>query len=85
MEKLAIRTNNGRDLYADLQCDCPDERYKHKPSLSHLFKTKHLLCGYNDSNFFVNVNKAPKEHVCKCGRKRMIQWTPEGVLVEDAP
>ena len=80
---LRFRNVGGRDLYADLYCECPSE-LNHSPEIKHLFKHKIVLTGYDDTNFFDNVNSEPKELVCKCGRKRLIQWTREGVEVEDA-
>jgi hypothetical protein len=82
MKTLEIRTNNGRDIYADFECVCPSDLFKDSP-IAHIMKQRILLAGYNDDYFFDVVNKEPREHECKCGIKRLVQWTRDGVIVQE--
>lgn len=84
MKVLEIEVIQGRDLVAEFECDCPNERYKDSP-LAHLMKHRIKLYGYNDSNFFDNVNKEPQTLTCKCGRVYQYQWKRDGVKVKEAP
>ncbi len=72
----------GRDLFADIQCDCPDPKWVNGP-VAHLFKTKIRLTGYADDYFFDQVNARPRPIACPhCKREFSYRWTREGVLVE---
>jgi hypothetical protein len=76
MKTLEIEVIAGRDLVAEFKCDCPHDKY---PTL--LNRTIKLY-GYNDANFFDNVNKEPRLYKCKCGKEYKYRWTREGVNVE---
>lgn len=82
MTKLEIDSNNGRDLYAQIECSCLDKRWEGS-SIYHIMKTKIKFTGYNDDYFFKVVNKEPREQVCDCGRVFIFQWKEDGVYVED--
>jgi hypothetical protein len=81
MRTIDIECITGRDLVAEFECDCPNERYKGSP-IEHLMKHIIRLYGYNDTNFFDNVNKEPQTLTCKCGKEYRYQWTRDGVNVE---
>jgi hypothetical protein len=66
------------DLFAEIECKCPNERYKGS-AVYELMKTKIKITGYADNHFFNVVNKEPRFLQCKCGRKYQYQWKPEGV------
>ena len=66
------------DLYAKVQCTCPSKLFEGKP-IAHLMKHWIKLVGYNDANFFDNVNREPRESACKCGRGYRYQWLRDGV------
>lgn len=66
----------GRDLFADVECTCKKELV---PGV--MVNNKIKLTGYNDSYFFDEVNKEPRECACKCGRILHYRWTPDGVSV----
>jgi hypothetical protein len=81
MEILEIECVRGNDLLAKMKCECskyPDDKY-----LSSI-KNEIKFWGYNDSNFFQNVNKEPKTTSCKCGISYKYQWKQDGVHVEKA-
>lgn len=61
------------DLYAKVRCNCPHH------SMPDLLKHTIRLVGYNDANFFDNVNREPRESACKCGRRYRYQWHRNGV------
>lgn len=69
------------DIYARLECSCP---YTTEAGQVIDFMTTRIqLVGYDDANFFDNVNREPRKQSCKkCGREFMVQWTREGVAVE---
>jgi hypothetical protein len=69
---------SGRDLYFDLHCTCPDPRWE-GTEIAHLMQTKIMLTGYADDNFFDNVNAAPRDGACRCGRRYRAQWFRDGV------
>ena len=70
------------DLFTRFQCTCPDVAFKNSP-VAGLMRTTIRLTGYNDSYFFTEVNKAPREIQCGCGKKYTIQWFPDGVEVNE--
>jgi len=81
--KLNIHSISGNDLAVSFNCECPSKTFKDSP-IAHLMKTKINLYGYNDSNFFVNVNKEPRPFKCGCGKEYQQQWFSEGhVIVEE--
>lgn len=69
------------DLYFEIHCTCPDEKWI-GTNIEHIMKHKIVLTGYNDSNFFNNVNKESRESKCKCGRKFRYQWFPRYIIFE---
>lgn len=72
--KLNYECVGGRDLYADaVECTCTNPLHADSP-VAYLFKRKIRLSGYDDDNFFNNVNKEPREAACACGRKFKYQW-----------
>jgi hypothetical protein len=72
----------GRDLFAEIQCDCPDPQWADS-TVAHLFKTKLKLTGYYDAYFFAQVNAQPRTVACpNCKREFVYRWTPEGVVLE---
>lgn len=79
--KLDIEVIQGRDLVVEFSCDCPSDTFKDSP-IAHLMKHKIKLYGYNDSNFFDNVNKEPRTMTCKCGKVYQYQWKREHVLIK---
>ena len=78
--KLSIVDVYGRDLYAEkVECTCLDPKWSDS-TVARLFKTKISLSGYNDENFFVNVNQNPRQGECPCcKRKFTYQWLSDGV------
>ena len=81
MMTVEIEVITGRDLVAEFKCDCPSDSFKGS-AIEHLMKHRIKLYGYNDSNFFDNVNKEPHPYKCKCGKEYRYQWTRDGVNVE---
>lgn len=71
---------HGNDLYCDVECNCIDPSWAGS-AVAHLFHRKVKLTGYNDDNFFRNVNAAPRTVQCKCGRVLLYQWFTDGVEV----
>jgi hypothetical protein len=69
----------GRDLYCDVECTCLDPAFA-KSQVSHLFKRKLKLTGYDDNGFFDIANAGLSHVPCKCGRVLEYQWTREGVM-----
>jgi len=82
MKILIIDSNNGRDLYAKMDCTCPAKEWA-ASSIAHIMKTKITFTGYNDDYFFKEVNKEPRERLCDCGKKYKFQWKEDGVHVEE--
>jgi hypothetical protein len=68
----------GRDLYFELECTCPHPLFQDS-DVSHLFKNKVKLRGYDDDYFFDTVNAAPRKGACSCGRTFQYQWFRDGV------
>jgi hypothetical protein len=70
------------DLHAEpVSCTCkgtPTWSFKTADQYPHKIR----LAGYDDANFWNNVNAAPREASCKCGRRYRYQWLPEGVEFE---
>ena len=54
------------DLYAKFRCSCGEQV---------------RLTGYNDANFFDNVNAQPRSRSCKCGQAYSVQWFRDAVNV----
>lgn len=76
MEKLEIECIRDRDLVAKTKCRCPNESEK----LAELgIKQTLRLYGYDDDNFFTNVNAKPRDGKCRCGRPYTYQWLGDGV------
>lgn len=72
--QLSYECVGGRDIYAEkVECVCPHPLFIDSP-VSHLMTNKIRLSGYDDDNFFDNVNKEPREGQCSCGRKFKFQW-----------
>lgn len=72
--KLNVRSIRN-DLYADdVKCVCPSKKWI-GTDIEHLMQRRISLNGYNDSNFFDNVNKKPRIGRCnQCGREYKYQW-----------
>lgn len=84
MKILKIDSSNGRDMYATMECSCPDKRWADNEVLKNSFKTKIRFTGYNDDYFFSVVNKEPRERICDCGKKYNFQWKHDGVHVDES-
>ena len=68
MVTLPIKVSGGNDLCAEFRHKC--------------FKNIRFS-GYNDANFFDNVNKEPREYTCpQCGETFKYRWTRRGVEVD---
>lgn len=81
MPRLPFSNVLGNDLYFHAQCSCPSKMFLGTP-VEHIMKTKLTLTGYNDANFFDNVNAEPRELACGCGRRFKAQWFRNGVDFE---
>jgi len=69
----------GNDLFAKFECTCVDDsdmwKDFNKKFPNGKIKTSIKLTGYNDANFYNEVNKAPREIKChNCGKSYMVQW-----------
>lgn len=74
--KLEIECIRDRDLVAKVPCTCPHESAKLAAlDIKHTLR----LGGYDDDNFFKNVNANPRDGKCKCGRPYRFQWFDDGV------
>ena len=71
----------GNDLYFDLECTCPNSLFI-GTDIEGIMKHRIKLTGYNDANFFDNVNAEPRKGKCKCGREFVYQWFRNGVEAE---
>ena len=79
MPRTPITDQLGNDLYAKIECTCG--KYPDMP----WFKHKITLVGYNDSNFFENVNREPRKILCdNCKKAYMVQWYHDGVEYSEA-
>lgn len=73
----------GRDLFASIECSCPDPKWA-ESAVGYLFKTRVKLVGYCDDYFFDAVNGSPHTVECpNCRRKFEVQWTRGGVWVSN--
>lgn len=70
----------GNDLYCKFSCTCLDPKWENL-EVAHLFNTKIRLWGYNDANFFENVNKEPRNIECTCGEVYSVRWFYDSVEV----
>jgi hypothetical protein len=62
------------DLFAKFFCDACRKNGVYEPI---------KLTGYNDNNFFQNVNKDFRElNHAPCGTTYLFKWTPDGVIVK---
>lgn len=77
--KLIVKHIGGRDLAVDFKCTCPSELFKGS-KVEHLMKETIHLYGYNDANFWNNVNNEPRDFNCKCGKKYTQQWFANGYV-----
>lgn len=77
--KLKINSIGGNDLAIDFKCTCPSDLFKGS-DIEHLMKQRIHLYGYNDANFWGNVNKEPRKFNCKCGREYTQQWFVDGYV-----
>jgi len=79
---LLTYSQSRNDLHAEpVSCTCkgaPRWDFKTADQFPHKIR----LAGYDDANFWQNVNAAPRENACKCGRRYRYQWLPEGVEFE---
>lgn len=74
--RLEIECIGGRDLVAKVKCRCPHEIEKLAAlNITHTLR----LGGYDDENFFKNVNANPRHGKCRCGRGFTQQWLDDGV------
>lgn len=64
----------GNDLFASFFCYCDDDATGRM--------TQIRLCGYDDANFFDNVNEEPSIVKCRnCEQKYWYQWKRDGVKI----
>ena len=75
-----IRFIGGNDLAVDFRCTCPSEMWK-GTDIEHIMKERIHLHGYNDANFWDNVNSEPRKLTCKCGKSYTQQWFRNGYVV----
>lgn len=81
--ELMCQTNNGRDLSVSFKCTCLDERWKGTEIEKLMNKTIYLY-GYNDENFFTNVNKTARHFRCSCGKDYTQHWFSNSkVMIEE--
>lgn len=67
------------DLHFKIECTCPSKLFEGS-DIAHLMKTTIRCSGYDDDNFFDNVNRTPRRSKCgTCGRPYRIQWFRDGV------
>lgn len=72
-----------RDLFVRIKCVCADKQYADNPILAASFKTQRRFTGYDDDNFFDNVNRTPQIDTCaNCGQRTWFQWKRDGFLYE---
>jgi hypothetical protein len=77
-------TQHRNDLFCDVgRCKCSNPLFKGS-NVEYLIKKKVKLTGYNDDNFFNNVNKDFKQYECNdCGAFFEYRWTPDFVIVKN--
>lgn len=51
-------------------------------AIAHMMNRTIQLTGYDDDNFFDNVNAQPHDFRCQCGRPYRLQWFRDGVEAE---
>lgn len=78
---LKINHIAGNDLVVNFDCVCNNPKYK-GTSIENLMKTRISLYGYNDSNFFYNVNSIPRKFSCsECKKEYTEQWFDDGYVM----
>ena len=78
--ELKIKVIGRNDLAVDFYCTCNNPKYKGTP-LEDIMTTKISLYGYDDRNFFENVNKNKREFKCGvCKKEYTQQWFRTGIV-----